>query len=69
MNPHPKTKDKTFGEVVREYFPNASDDEVGFILWEKTGYPCFWETDNTETCLRKQLREFKEEVEDAKSTR
>ncbi len=55
-------KGLTFGEVVREYFPDASDDDVDYILWEKTGYPSFWETDDTEACLRKQLQEFKEKV-------
>ena len=54
-----KKKGKTFGEVVREYFPDASNDEIDFILWETTGYPSFWETDDVEACLRKQLREFK----------
>ena len=52
----------TFGQVVREYFPDASDENIDSILWEKTGYPCFWETDDTEACLRKQLQELKEEV-------
>ena len=54
---------KTFGEVVKEYFPDATDDEVDFILCEKTGYPCFWGTMDTEACLRKQLEELKKEKE------
>lgn len=54
---------RTFGKIVREYFPDANNDEVDFILWEKTGYPCFWETDDVEACLRKQLQEFKEVIE------
>ena len=55
-----KTKDKSFKDIVVEYFPNAGDDEVDFILWEQTGFPCFWETEDTEACLRKQLQKFKE---------
>ena len=52
----------TFGQVVREYFPDADSDTVDFILWEHTSYPSFWETDDIEVCLRKQLEEFALEV-------
>ena len=49
--------------IVREYFPDASDDEVGFILWNHTGYPEFWNIPEdgwtSSQCLRKQLNEFK----------
>ena len=55
--------DKTFSEIVREYFPEATDSEVGFIIWEKTGYPCFWESHDIEACFRKQVEEFKAERE------
>mgnify|MGYP001608225562 CR=1 FL=1 len=55
-----EVRDKTFGEVVREYFPEATDDDIEHILWGQTGYPCFWETDDTEACLRKRLQEFRE---------
>lgn len=55
-------KDKTFAAVVREYFPDATEDFIEFVLWEKTGYPCFWDTDDTEVCLRKQLEEFLLEI-------
>ena len=60
---------KTFGEVVKEYFPDATDDEVDFILCEKTGYPCFWETMDTEACLRKQLEELKKGKEITNDTK
>jgi hypothetical protein len=56
----------TFAEVVKEYFPDANDDEVDFILWSETGYPSFWETDDVEVCLRKQLQEFKDRVKGVK---
>ena len=29
-------------EVVRWHFPDATDEEVEYITWEKTGYPVFW---------------------------
>jgi len=25
--------------LVKKYFPNASDEEADFILWEKTSFP------------------------------
>ncbi len=44
-------KAKTWGDVVREYVPDATDKEVDFILWEYTCYPqCPEET------IRKQLK-------------
>ena len=56
----------TWGDLVREYFPDASDEEVGFILWEKTGFPVFWnipqDGDTAEACCRKQLAALKDEV-------
>jgi len=58
----------TYAEVVREYFPDASDEVVDFILWERTGFPGFWnilgDGETTEACLRKQLRDFQMEVKD-----
>jgi len=53
-----RKKEKTFGSVVREYFPSADNDFVDYILWEHTGYPSFWKTDDVEACLREQLEEF-----------
>jgi len=53
-----KESSKTCGDVVGEYFPDASDDE------DETGYPTFWsipEDGNTpEECPRKQLMEYKD---------
>jgi hypothetical protein len=45
---------KPVHDIVREYFPTAKDDELDFILWDKTGWPAFWNGD-PETCLREQL--------------
>jgi len=64
--------DKTIADVVREYFPGASDDEVGFIVWEKTGFPAFWRIPEDgatgEECFRKQIQDFKHEVEQSSPT-
>ena len=53
----------TAHEIAKEVFPGKSDEELDFIIWEKTGFPSFWnipEDGNTpEECLRKQLMEFK----------
>ena len=54
-----KKKGKTWGDLVREYFPQASDDEVEYILWTHTGYPCFW-IGTAEDCCRRQLQELKD---------
>ena len=60
----------TYSELVREYFPDATDEEVELILWGKTGYPEFWnigvDGDTPEECLRKQLQDFKNKVEGIK---
>lgn len=53
-------------DLVREYFPDATDAEADSILWGKTGFPEFWnipEDGNTpEECCRKQLQALKEEL-------
>ena len=49
-----------FKAIVHEYFPDADDELIHFILWEKTGYPEFWKGD-IETCLREQLVELQTE--------
>jgi hypothetical protein len=49
--------------IVREFFPEATDGEVDYILWSETGFPDFWnipEDGWTATqCLRKQLAKIK----------
>lgn len=49
--------------IVREFFPNASDAEVEFILWNKTSYPGFWNIPEDgwtpSQCLRSQLKKLK----------
>ena len=55
---------KIFKEAVRDYFPDAPDEDVEFILWERTGYPSFWciprDGNTIEECLRKQLKHLTE---------
>jgi hypothetical protein len=46
-------------DIIREYFPQAEDDEVDFILWNYTGYPGFW-NGNPEQCLRQQVQHLKD---------
>lgn len=41
-------------DVFLEYFPNESQDFMDEVLWDETGYPCFWHGD-PEDCLRRQL--------------
>lgn len=42
-------------EIVREYFPEASDEELSLILWERTGWPSFFKKG---VGLRTQLRQY-----------
>lgn len=44
----------TWIDLVRKYFPNATDEEADFILWEKTCFP-FGNVSQVE----KQIKEFK----------
>ena len=51
--------DATAADIVREFFPDANDRTVEFLLWEKTGFPIFWnigpDGGTPEDCLRTQL--------------
>lgn len=57
----------TFLELVKEYFPDATDDEAGYILWNETGFPSFWNVpkdgNTPEECLRAQLKRLSEKSE------
>lgn len=59
-------KSYSVASVVREYFPDASDEVVEIIVWGHTGYPCFWSIPEDGAspleCFRKQLKEFQEEL-------
>lgn len=48
---------ETWGDVVKEYFPEASEEEVEYILWEKTPYPMIGEAG-----VRSSLAELKQRL-------
>jgi len=60
-------KGKTWLDLVREYFPDATEEFAGYILWGETGYPEFWEIPEDgatpEECCRTQLQRFKARIE------
>jgi hypothetical protein len=59
----PKKEFKSVLDIAKEYFPDASEDDLWFIIWEETGYPQFWnipqDGDTPEACFRKHLQDFK----------
>ena len=56
----------TWRDVVRESFPDANDDFIEHVIWEKTGFPAFWnipaDGNTPEECFRKQVSEYANEV-------
>jgi hypothetical protein len=54
---------RTWLDLVREVFPDATDEEAGTLLWEQTGFPSFWNIPRDgatpEECCRTQLERFK----------
>lgn len=44
-------------ETADEYGVELSDDEAGWLLWNETGYPSFWDT-GMETDLPRQIAEW-----------
>jgi len=63
----------TWIELVKEYFPDASDKECDAILWGETGFPDFWnipeDGDTPEACCRKQLQQLKDKIAKNKAKR
>ena len=61
----------TWADIVRRYFPTATDDEVHYILWEKTGYPTFWNIGKdgatAAECCATQVKRFKDAVRKRKA--
>uniref|UniRef100_A0A6M3JJC5 Uncharacterized protein n=1 Tax=viral metagenome TaxID=1070528 RepID=A0A6M3JJC5_9ZZZZ len=51
----------TYRDIALEYFPGATDDFLEYVIWNETGYPCFWcipeDGANPVECFRKQLVE------------
>lgn len=50
--------EKTYLDLVRDYFPNVSDKEADSILWDKTCFPM--RIDEKE--IERYLVEYKEEL-------
>ncbi len=46
--------------IVREFYPDASADDVGYLLWNETGWPCFWRDRDIAKCIREDIGRFKE---------
>lgn len=45
--------------LVRRIFPEVSEQEAGYLLWNETGFPAFYYGD-PEVYFAAQLNEFKE---------
>ena len=49
-------------EEAAKFWLALTDEEAEWVLWEYTGYPCFWPisevTPTPEACLRQQVREW-----------
>ena len=47
-------------DIAKRYFPKADDEFLEFVIWEKTGFPSFWnipkDGNTSEECFRKQLK-------------
>lgn len=50
----------TWDDLVKKYFPEASDDECDYILWEKTCYPM-----GEVEVIEKQIEEYKDKINTA----
>lgn len=53
-------------EIAAEFFPDYSAKQLDDVLWERTGFPGFFDTSNGETpneIFRRQLQEFKTALE------
>ncbi len=46
-----------WNDIARAVFPDASETELGVVIWECTGFPSFWKTDNPAKEMYHQLRE------------
>ena len=55
-------------EIAREYFPEAPDSVLDYIVWNYTGYPHFWNIPHDgktpEDCFRKHLQNAKDAIGD-----
>lgn len=52
----------TWNDLVRVYFPNATNEECEYILWNRTAFPCSCDKD----LIEKQLIEYKNKINNNK---
>ena len=50
--------------IAREYFPEWSDNDLGFAIWNETAYPFNLVLDGSEEPFRRQLAELKTRLKD-----
>ena len=54
-------------ELAKEYFPEASEEELDHIIWSRTGFPSFFRGEESiEEQMRKQLSAYKKLVDAGK---
>ena len=46
-------------EIVKRHFPDIDNELSNFILWEYTGFPCFWSTKDHKSECESQIKEYK----------
>jgi len=54
---------KTWIEIAQEVFPDRDDNFLQYVMWNKTGYPCFFapkEGQTIEDVFKEQLIEFRD---------
>lgn len=49
----------TVFELVRSHFPQHSEDFATSLLWNETGFPSFFHTDDIETEINDRMSEVK----------
>lgn len=51
-------------EIAKEIFPDKPDAFLSYVIWNETGYPCFWAIpecgETPEECFRNQLKNYRE---------
>ncbi len=46
-------------DIGRAVFPDATDDWLGYAIWNHTGYPSFWNPGNPVKQMYRQLHKLK----------
>jgi hypothetical protein len=50
----------TWLDVAREVFPGKPDEYLDYVLWEHTGFPAFWRTDDPIAECRSQMERYRD---------